>query len=637
MNTVYKRGLSIMCSFIALYSFSLLCFADETVVPVDVVTPDPVSIPTVSVDLDIEVTSGSLFHGVLAVTPCAPSPTAAEEITAYCAIKQTGLSNTWSTFGDDFFLDSVGDTATDSNAGLYWNWFSNLTYGTTSLNKHILVDGEHILVTLGVMPTKIVVATTTPVVDSTLVVEGYQFGFDTSWNPAWLPRSGGTLVIDTTEHVFDEGGKYTMTTPSASFTIQSTAVSGFLASDSISITPQQGETTLSGSSNGGGGGVIVVHHTPDSAAALAFLLSKQYADGSFGSTLYTDWAAIALCSSSIPNDAKSRLISSLKNTSSEYTSATDYERHSMALLACGINPYTDTSTNYIAKLTTFFDGVQMGNSNLINDDIFALFPLLKAGYTSDDAMIRSIVSTIVNAQDSAGSWNGSADMTAAGIGALSLVPALPSVSDSLSRAKQYLHTVQGANGGFGSSFSTSWALQAIASVGESPTVWINPTYTPFDSLYTLQDTDGGIEKNTESEENRIWATSYAIPALFGKSWNSILTSVSKYTAPVENGGGTLSVTKDTSIPKEASIPVVQPIITIPIAAAVTPIVKQEVVHSTTDAPQTEQTVPVVQSSLQEARAGATQSAMPIGVLMRNAFVALCTSGGMLLMYKIIKR
>ena len=63
-------------------------------------------------------------------------------------------------------------------------------------------------------------------------------------------------------------------------------------------------------------------------------------------------------------------------------SVTDYERHAMALMTLGINPYNGTSVNYIQKIVDSFDGNQIGDPSLINDDVFAIFPLVKSGYSS---------------------------------------------------------------------------------------------------------------------------------------------------------------------------------------------------------------------------------------------------------------
>ncbi len=107
--------------------------------------------------------------------------------------------------------------------------------------------------------------------------------------------------------------------------------------------------------------------------------------------------------------------------------------------------------------------------------------------------------------------------------------------ESLAKAKQYLKTQQQSSGGWGNSFSTSWALQAIAAFGESGDAWAPSGLNPRDYLSSLQQSDGGLELTSASTQNRVWATEYAIPASLGKHWLSLLQSFSK---PAGSGSGT---------------------------------------------------------------------------------------------------
>src|SRR3989338_3415153 len=114
----------------------------------------------------------------------------------------------------------------------------------------------------------------------------------------------------------------------------------------------------------------------------------------------------------------------------------------------------------------------MGEKALVNDDIFAIFPLAHAGYGADDAMMRAILDTIVETQQSEGSWVSSVALTVAAIQALAPYHGHSGVSSALSKAEGYLRGRQIATGGFGSiSFSTSWALQAIAALNQKPSDW----------------------------------------------------------------------------------------------------------------------------------------------------------------------
>jgi hypothetical protein len=234
--------------------------------------------------------------------------------------------------------------------------------------------------------------------------------------------------------------------------------------------------------------------------------------------------------------ARAFLVSSTDNL----VSATDYERRAMSLLALGVNPYSGTSINIIKKITEFFDGNQIGEKGLVNDDIFALFPLLKSGYTANDDLIMREKSFILSKQKDNGSWENSIDLTAAAIQALDLLDS-GDVGDSIQRAKEYLRSKQENSGGFGSSFSTAWVMQAIAALGERPQDWSVSGSDPLAFLASLQAVDGGIDLNLDTD-TRVWSTSYAVPAVLGLSWGNLLNSFPREAILVENG----SQNQDTS-------------------------------------------------------------------------------------------
>lgn len=265
----------------------------------------------------------------------------------------------------------------------------------------------------------------------------------------------------------------------------------------------------------------------DLSAALAYLSSKQRSDGSFSSSLLTDWVAIAFGAAREFGrvDVQEKMRTYLSSAPLEGSSATDLERRIMALEALGIDPY---DTAYVDLLIERFDGTQMGEATLVNDDIFAIFPLSHAGYGADNLMMRAILDTIVGAQQRDGSWASSVDLTAAAIQALVPFRAHPGASSALERAESYLRGRQLGNGGFGSnSFSTSWVLQAIAALGQKPSDWNIFEITPLGHLGNMQQGDGGVEGTSASDETRIWATAYAIPAAPAKPWDAILKNFAR--------------------------------------------------------------------------------------------------------------
>lgn len=277
-------------------------------------------------------------------------------------------------------------------------------------------------------------------------------------------------------------------------------------------------------SSGGGGGAII-HNKIDVNKAVSFLLSKQKPDGSFGPDLYTDWSAVGLAK--VLNVDLSSLKRYLtENILPDGLSLTDYERRAFALSALDISPASGTKRNYIKDILEGFDGKQFGDENLYNDDIFAVFVLLHSGYTKEDLEIKKPIEFIISKQNTDGSWDG-VDITSAAIQLLVLVKDLPDVVSSLEKARLFILSKQEENGGFGSSFSTSWAMGAIKSLGENSDDLQKNNKNANDFLYSLQNPDGGLESSETNEIIRIWATSYAIPSVLGLDWHSILNTFEK--------------------------------------------------------------------------------------------------------------
>ena len=332
--------------------------------------------------------------------------------------------------------------------------------------------------------------------------------------------------------------------------------SGYYPNSSILISTStvavSGDDAGGGSSSGsGGGGVAINNRSINVDKAFQFLADSQKTDGSFGSPLFTDWGAIALASGP-QSVARGKISAYLKNEPDNFQNVTDYERHAMALLSLGINPYNGATIDYINKIVSAFDGVQIGDPLLVNDDIFAIFPLLKSGYFANDSIIQKIIAFIISKQKNDGSFEESVDLTASAIQALSLTPSLPNVNIVLSKARTYLASQQKFDGGFDNSDATSWTLQAIKALGESNLNWTKNNNTPNNFLSGFQQDDGGLLLKSTDLNFRIWTTAYAIPAALNKTWNDILVSFPKpqtKTAEVSgaSGGFSASVTESASV------------------------------------------------------------------------------------------
>ncbi len=409
----------------------------------------------------------------------------------------------WS--GIDTTILTGGETV-----GLYFGYSHRIELGTTSIHEGGAIG---------------------------ISTQKYDYLYD-SWNPLTGVTVGATVPnpndpwnpIVVVSEMVDENGIATLILNDADVYIIGIIEDYYFPS--YTVTVENTPVVFSG----GGGGVHIVPPTQfNISSALSYLEDVQDIEGSFGDALlYTDWVAIALGAANINGQMRAQLISYLASHNSISSSLTDNERRAMALLSLEQNPYDFYGVNYINPIIQSFDGIQFGNPYLINDDIFALLPLLSAGYSSSDEVISKDVAFILSKQNIDGSWAGSIDITAAAIQALVPLNNIVGVNESISKASTYLQDVQMSDGGFGEVYATSWVAQAMSAIGVS---WSKNGNDPVSYLGQRQIFDGGVLLSSESVQNRIWATSYAIPAVLGLSWNKIMHPVTRQVQSGEINSG----------------------------------------------------------------------------------------------------
>lgn len=476
----------------------------------------PEALASVNITLQVVTSTTTLYSQNISVSPCPLSPSASTTLvtSAYCALEQAGLANDWNWFGNDAFLNSVNGIANNAGGnGVYWNWFGNLEYGQTSLSAHNLAAGENLLLAYGINPLRVSADNLTPTAGATSTILAEKFGFDSGFNPVWSPATTSIIYLNGNPAAADSTGHYAFLAYNlSSYHIHATET-GYVQSNTLAITPTPAPVSPPTS---GGSAWVPAPQKLGVERAVQFLLARQKSDGGYGG-IYSDWVAIALGAYQKSNEALKKILLADVNPGD---SLTDYERRAMALEALGVSPYDGTTVNYIGKIVGSFDGRQFGDPNLYNDDVFAIFPLLAAGYSADDPLILNSAKFIISRQASDGSWN-EADMTAAAIQALTLVPQAEGSREVIQKAKDYLHKSQQSDGGFGSSFSTSWVIQAYNALGDLPQYWLKDKY-PQDYLASRQQADGGLEPTSADINTRIWATAYAIPAVLDKPWSNIL-------------------------------------------------------------------------------------------------------------------
>jgi hypothetical protein len=472
--------------------------------------------PKVDVDLVIATNSEIIFDGEVSFTPCENGEVGGEiTYNAYCALQEVvddenlTLDASWSDFG--VFVNGIESYSSDFANNLFWATFLNRAPMDVSLNNQIVSSGDEIILSYGTSPLKITSSNNTPIVGETVQIVG-EFFDSNSW--AYVPAINGVFVVNGIEIAPEADGVYDLLVDTNEPYNIFLKLLPYVESLEIVV-----DGIVSTDNGGGSGGENTEEENDfDVDQAVSFLLSNQEENGSFGGDLYTDWVAIALASS---GDAPENLKNYLISDTNPGSILQDLARRAMALMALGVDPREGTERNYISDILEEFDGTQFGDDDIWNDDLFAVLVLLKAGADEGGEEITKAVEFILSAQEDNGAFIG-IDLTSATVQILSLVDDLPGVDDALENASVYLRSSQSSNGGFGNSFATSWALQAIGAFGDTPSDWERDGISPIDYLATLQESDGGVGENSDGATNRIWATSYAIPGALGIPWGEIL-------------------------------------------------------------------------------------------------------------------
>lgn len=396
-----------------------------------------------------------------------------------------------------------------------WQYAVGAVTPWTAIDKTILSGGETIGIYFGTSH-RVVLDKNDLIVGGTLLATSEKYNYEENiWDALTGVNIGLTLpnvddiwtpiVVNT--FPVDENGKAEITIDSANEYGLGIVEDYYFPSYKIIVTE---------ASNGGGHSGSNSSKSFSTESAFSFLKSQQKNDSSFGDALYTDWVAIA---AKAGDDAylKSSLAEYFKNNNFNLSAITDYERHAMALMSLGINPYNGTTVDYIKKITNSFDGNQIGDKSLFNDDIFGLIVLQKAGYDENDEIINKTISFIISKQFSDGSWD-SVDMTSAGIMALDEFKNIDGVSDSIDKAENFLNQSQMPDGGFENSSSTSWAIQSL-SLNSSNGAKVDDG---IKYLSDKQQDDGGLDG--PDLNSRVWITAYAITAVLKLSWIDVLES-----------------------------------------------------------------------------------------------------------------
>ncbi len=255
--------------------------------------------------------------------------------------------------------------------------------------------------------------------------------------------------------------------------------------------------------------------------------ANQEASGSLGS----DWAMTALAaagvnaadvSTSLADPSAQDFYLDEWQMSGPGGAGTDAARGILSGVAGGIEPSRlstaadATKSNLVARIAELFDGTQIGEPGLLNDDIFAALALHRVG--APQPMLRQIVDYLRTKQLAGGGWTwnlspgapADTDMTGSVVAAFCAAGVGPGDPD-LDQAIGLLHSLQDpATGGFVAppeSFgigvntdTTAWVASGLVQCGIDPQgpEWTTAQgKTPLDYLVSLQRPDGHFDWTAE--------------------------------------------------------------------------------------------------------------------------------------------
>jgi iron complex transport system substrate-binding protein len=274
------------------------------------------------------------------------------------------------------------------------------------------------------------------------------------------------------------------------------------------------------------------------ANALTYLHGEQTADGGIGGFAPSAWVTMAIAAAGEdPHDWKvegNSVVDYLAANASDADSATDYARMILAIEVANEDPASFGGRNFIELLEDSYDGTQIGDTSLLNDDFWGVMALISAGESPGSEIVANSVAFIKgnqNTTDGGWSWavegDSGVDDTAAAIMALIAVGE-DSNSSVITDGLAYIKSQQTDNGGFLSWGATnaetdSQAIDAIVAAGQDPAsdAWTKSGKNPVDDLLSFRQDSGQFYWQIDNPG--AWpskTTASAIPALLGKPYSA---------------------------------------------------------------------------------------------------------------------
>lgn len=233
----------------------------------------------------------------------------------------------------------------------------------------------------------------------------------------------------------------------------------------------------------------------------------------------------------------------LKNVSAG--EAIDLEAPILALAAVGKDPRSFPDTDLVAALQAHLSNGQIGDPDILNDDIFGILALSASGVPSGDPSISAPRQSLLGNQNSDGGWSfalgGASDTNTTAAAIMALLETGSSNDDAaIAAAIAYLKGTQNVDGGLpydphsewgtdSDASSDAWTIMALNKAGIEANSWDAAGGDPLSNLLSLQAEEGYFRFQSGSGEDAFSpvTTSYALIALLGKSF-----PVGRVSAPV---------------------------------------------------------------------------------------------------------
>lgn len=241
------------------------------------------------------------------------------------------------------------------------------------------------------------------------------------------------------------------------------------------------------------------------------------------------WAIMALAANGGSPD-----VDHLKNVSG--SEAIDFEAPILALVAAGKDPRIFPDTDLVAALQGRLSNGQIGDPNILNDDIFGILALSASGVSSGDPSISAPRQFLLDNQNADGGWafalGATSDTNTTAAAIMALLDSGSSPGDAaIVGALAYLRSSQNADGGLpydphsawgtdSDASSDAWAIMALNKAGIDPGSWDMPGGDPVSNLLSMQAGPGYFQFQPGSGEDAFSpvTTSYGLIALLGRSF-----------------------------------------------------------------------------------------------------------------------